>query len=489
MSNVGTRRSLPIRNDFFDGGSNITGEDGALEDLINQLDEENTSITYDTTHIYVDENGDDSNDGSTLALAKATILAAIDTLPTIIAHSTVIHMSGTLDAQGASSTKNKIVLAQLLFDGGDDLITIEGPVVATSSSTSSVVSTGVGWTVDEHAGYWIKITDTDSPAYGEIRTIQGNTIDTITPMKNFSVDPWVAGLEFEIVKPSTNLTNIGGTTLLQLSGLCSYNGMIIAQRFCTSGTGSTNILTYNTARTYIAGVISDTTGGNITALGSFFQTGGTIRDPNTMNAFDQFDATTLSNIVVGLAQLNTSKNISLDYCSNVYLSSIYTNSLIVKNSTNVGALLRSGTRVKGSVLLETSIIRLNSAIENSSGYAKTVIDNASGVGFTIENSTVKMEALEINDCGSHGIEVNDSKLYHDGTAALAGTGNAGAGCYVHSQSNVHITDGSPPTLTGTVGDVSLDSTTEESTWAAIDGGTAIDGATVGNNEFVVVKEV
>jgi len=51
--------------------------------------------------------------------------------------------------------------------------------------------------------------------------------------------------------------------------------------------------------------------------------------------------------------------------------------------------------------------------------------------------------------------------------------SSGAGVYAHSGSVVHIKDGAPPTLTGTVGDLSTDGTTQISTWAAIDAGTPV----------------
>ena len=56
---------------------------------------------------------------------------------------------------------------------------------------------------------------------------------------------------------------------------------------------------------------------------------------------------------------------------------------------------------------------------------------------------------------------------------VGGSGNTGAGLRGNSGSNVFITDGSTPTITGTVGDISTDGTTEDATWAEIDAGTAL----------------
>jgi hypothetical protein len=72
------------------------------------------------------------------------------------------------------------------------------------------------------------------------------------------------------------------------------------------------------------------------------------------------------------------------------------------------------------------------------------------------------------------------------TAAVSGTGNTGAGVHAKNNSTVLIADGSPPTLTGTVGNLSFDGTTQASTWAAIDGGTPAIETTA---DLVVAKEV
>jgi len=51
---------------------------------------------------------------------------------------------------------------------------------------------------------------------------------------------------------------------------------------------------------------------------------------------------------------------------------------------------------------------------------------------------------------------------------IDGTGNGGAGIYADRNSQVIVSAGiTTPTLTGTVGDISVDETTEVITWADI----------------------
>lgn len=114
-----------------------------------------------------------------------------------------------------------------------------------------------------------------------------------------------------------------------------------------------------------------------------------------------------------------------------------------------------------------------SIIANSSGYATTKLGSAAVTsGLELNHSMLQIASGDISNCTSHGIVCDNSRLHLAG--AVAGTGNAGAGVYAHSGSVVHIKDGAPPTLTGTVGDLAVsDPAAQESTWAAIDAGTPV----------------
>lgn len=163
-----------------------------------------------------------------------------------------------------------------------------------------------------------------------------------------------------------------------------------------------------------------------------------------------------------------------------------------------------GTRVNGQVLatgVQDNRLGNYHFIYGEDDSAPTIIDNPSGVGLFASNSDVgsgfnsSPGAVEINNCGSHGVELQHSKFV-DKDGGLGGSGNAGAGVYAHDQSSMVIKDGSPPTLTGALGDCSLDGSVGvdlgsgvSNFWTDVDAGSKIDGATVGNNEFVIVKEI
>jgi hypothetical protein len=123
-------------------------------------------------------------------------------------------------------------------------------------------------------------------------------------------------------------------------------------------------------------------------------------------------------------------------------------------------------------------------VQNSSSHAVTEFSNASGVGILLDNTDLSLVAGSVDNCGSHGIEAQRSVVRF--TGAFAGTGNTGAGVYAHSGSVVYITDGSPPTLTGAVGDFAVSNPNyQQSTWAAVDGGDPVQIAA----ESTIVKEV
>jgi hypothetical protein len=93
------------------------------------------------------------------------------------------------------------------------------------------------------------------------------------------------------------------------------------------------------------------------------------------------------------------------------------------------------------------------------------------VGITVKNGGgIAIDGgVSIYSCVSHGIEVIQGYLKMVGV--VIGSGHGGAGCYAHSTSVVHITDGSPPTLTGTVGELAISDPAEEQvTWAQLDAG-------------------
>jgi hypothetical protein len=92
-------------------------------------------------------------------------------------------------------------------------------------------------------------------------------------------------------------------------------------------------------------------------------------------------------------------------------------------------------------------------------------------------------AVNISNCSSHAISCTCSKLFLDGI--VVGSTNIGAGVYANNMSLVQIKNGSPPTITGTMGDCSTDGANPASTWTIIDGGISYTDLT----SLAVIKEV
>lgn len=121
---------------------------------------------------------------------------------------------------------------------------------------------------------------------------------------------------------------------------------------------------------------------------------------------------------------------------------------------------------------------------NTTGCAVTRCGGGTGPGIQVRNGAVEISAgIDISNTTGHAIEVQHGYLNMLG--AVTGTGNTGAGVYAHSGSIVHIKNGAPPTLTGTVGDLSFDGTTEATEWATVDAGTPA----VSSTELSMCKEV
>jgi hypothetical protein len=193
----------------------------------------------------------------------------------------------------------------------------------------------------------------------------------------------------------------------------------------------------------------------------------------------------LTDSCMGISQRADSKVVRFTAVNYIAFDASYAKGFEIYGSILRGPVLRTGTLLKAatveSCLKAWPDLKL---IDNDSGFNTTKIKGASGVGLTIRDSNVELGSGDISDCGSHGIEANKSKVYI--SEALAGSGNTGAGIYAHSGSIIHIKDGTPPTLTGTVGDLAIASPLyEDSSWSDIDGGSPISITA----EATVAKEV
>jgi hypothetical protein len=425
-----------------------------------------TTKKTDTLHLYANgTTGDDTDDGLTLATAVATLERLFELIPDVIRHPIICHLEGSFDLAGKDIYLNKHFGSHseptygqffLTFDGGDDKTVTEGPNAATSGSTTSLTDTGIGWTPDDHMGFFVEIQS--GAAAGDIRMIRKNTSDTLYPTNAFS-GAVAATDQYRIFRYTTTITagaSAGYLSLLATGPEFSYYQMHL-QRLHFAGANLFTILQNNVLSicgcTFHGAKFGASNnralwigyGGGINpADGSpdfTFHGGLGVRADFTVPRFTQMSIARLA---------------------------VYGN-VLLQNGFIVNTLLYDGSRVVGSVRVEQI---QGYGLAYGGALIQPEIVNAAGVGLTIEDCNgVTIHDIDINNCGSHAIEVINSRLEFFGTAQVAvGTGNVGAGLYAHRGSKITIPNGNPPTITGTIGDISTDGTTEATAWSDIDGG-------------------
>jgi len=429
------------------------------------------NATLKESHYYLDgTSGNDTNDGLTVGTAKKTFEGVMAIIPDVIKHHTVVHLSGTINLEASGSTiyLSKTIAVNglyFIFDGGDD--TVEAApgstgLTMTSSGVAFITKTGAGWTVDQWKGVWIKTAD------NQYRMIQGNTADTLIPTIDFSPAP--SG-DFDIVVPGTQITSTSARTL---TFSCIGLGYPTVQRMRLSG--GVRLYFRKDSLNSATGIVSS----NTSAYAFYAQAGDVsliqyLWDPISPPAL-------LINHQTGCSFNNGTVNFADD------TKRVTIHSLIAKTCNLYGSsvsAITNGCRF-GHLNLDACTVAVASYL-GSQGNRVNIIDGSTSVGVKINGvvgqPNFAASRWEINNCASHGIEIIKSNVKFLGT--VAGSGNGGAGVYAHDNSIVTIKDGSPPTLTGTVGDCSTDGTTERTTWAEVDADSPITDL----YESTTIKEV
>lgn len=427
--------------------------------------------TVGSMQLYVNgSTGDDNNDGLSPAAPKKTWQAVFDLLPFIGRHNCTINAAGIFDEQpGVTLEKYVAPLVNLVIDGGDSLTIVDdnggSNYTITTSSTKTVSVAGAGWTVDAHKGLLIEILS--GTQAGRIRMIQKSTADTLDFVRAFGGDPGV-GSTFRIVRYATTIQSDTVMSYLLLSNF--GGGFVHFQRM--SILGSNAYVRWYGDSTYVY-VRSCTILGTYpysplsAEASSNIQTSGNYIDPVTYNPVNT-DWT-------GVSVPNASTKFTS--CRSCNCLSLNTHEFEMYNSTLVR--ITHGARITGGAKISAVYVAnptLNHIDNGPSAYATTKISNPSGVGLSVESCNgLRIGNIDISDCGSHAIGVKNSQISL--VEATGGSGNVGAGVRAQLGSCMTIADGSPPTLTGTIGDLSFDGTTQASTWAAIDAGTPASDTT------------
>ena len=182
-------------------------------------------------HAYADSSmPDDTGDGLSWLTAKKTLEAAAAVLPDIAYDHVVLHLKGAFVLPDTVLIGIRIAGngKRLLIDGGDEIIVVDGPYTATSSSITSLTDSARSWTPNALRGYTVEILD--GAAAGYQYTIQSNTVDTIVVGKTW---PAPGTPQYRVVKPATILSSTG-FKYLQVTGKIDYR--VTLQRMRMDGT-------------------------------------------------------------------------------------------------------------------------------------------------------------------------------------------------------------------------------------------------------------
>lgn len=460
---------------------------GRLHEFNQDTSSDRATVTTAELQVYGNgTTGDDDNDGLTAAAPKKTRAATLALIPDIVKHNCAVNFAGSFTTAEQINFTRVVEDAMIVVTGADAWTIVDdnsgSKYTTTGASVSSLVVAAAAWTVDAHMGLYARILT--GAAAGEIIMVQKNTADTITPQKDFAANPGV-GATFELVEPATNINVSAGTDSMSFSiigsGTGTYKAGLYLQRLTTKGTKPSITVIGCTAYVYLSNLCLRST--KSTALW-FLHTvyGATTEwaiDPTTFELV--WPQTTYGGVFVNGGsgpgfKANTCLKLWFDALISKTGSEIQNiNLLYVSN----GWWLKGANRFRS--LSTDDSYGLRGVV---AGYATGGAVNAAGAGITFEGcSLVNVEAGLYSDSLTHGLEAVSSYVRMDGV--VAGASNGGFGMYAHTGSDVTIVDGSAPTLTGMDGDFSFDGTTEASSWADIDAGTAISDIT----EMSMCKEV
>jgi hypothetical protein len=465
----------------FDFDGQLGGSSRIVAEVLEQLRLAGVSETTAELSLWVTSSGDDADDGLTEETAKATPDAVWALVPYLVLHNTTIHSRGVfVDKELRFSNRFIGNGVKLVVDGGDEFAVVDdnsgANYTADINSTSSIGLTTAGWTVDEFQGKMVEVLT--GPAAGNVRSIQSNTADTLVPCRNFSADPG-AGATFRVVRPATTI-QIDGTYVTQNFEHLIGDGSFHFQRMSLLGTKQSGVFILNNSASFNMSHIVWESAINFVVL--------SVRDcADVLSLVTYVDPSTYATIsdsisAAGLSMIGNAYSTEIRHSGVIFQAAVFQRPLSAVNSFL--QVLRGSILAQGASLRRCADLRAVSPfLLTSTNYAPTRINE----GLLLRGCRVSMGSGDLSGSGAHGIECLDTFL--EFTGAVSGSGHSVSGVYAHTSSTVLIADGSPPTLTGTTADLSIDGTTQISTWAAIDAGTAVNGATVGNDEFVIAKEV
>lgn len=361
---------------------------------------------------------------------------------------------GTLGRAGAGASGFR-----LIFDGGDDVTEILAERTSTSAAAGIIRDQTLSITANQYKGYWVEFTS--GTHVGKQYAIASHTADGVFTLLRANITP-TTGDKFRIVAPATTISS--GSWQFIPAGY----SQIVLQRFRV--TGSASLLTISTGSTFqISGVVYESSA-QWTVVARNFVAAGNPLDPTN-------PAASLTTKELGLSHLGSGA-LSIENTNSAQFVSVISKAAININGCDSVTGSR-GSHYGGDVTVRRS--RATSFL-TTAGYPTTTFDVG---GLILEAGTdfTMGAGIALNNNPSHAIEVESSKFKFDGV--VVGSGNVGAGLYAKKFANIEITNGSTPTLTGTVGDFTFNGTTQSGLWSTVDSGVTFSDPV----NFNLIKEV
>lgn len=400
--------------------------------------------TSDVDYYFDSVSGNDGNDGLSAGNPVQTVSRLLEIIPDILEHNVFINIVGTLDA---SSTHFKKIINEggyIRFDGGSGRTTVYGPYTASASDSSSVTVSSPTWTENQLVGYQVQTVN--GPSSGKYRTVYKNTTTRIY-FNRGTMDIGV-GNTFNIVQPETLLKG-----KFIFPGRNSDEYVIRLHRLKIDSFTCISPMAMAIGSCMLTSFCSVIGSSLINVIPSYL-------DPTTKSS--QLDYIYAGGRSCSLA-ISLTAQLELA-CLNMKggdLNIFGSGSGKPPSSSNaIGASTLSSHICDGAITIRDSNLGLLGTVLIT-GNLGTNLGGLNTINSVIEN---------VATSGTLEITNTDYGLYADGSnvfiRTLTGTGNAYFGAYLKA-SRLLIDTSYVPTITGGTGYITIDGTTEATTWVAV----------------------
>lgn len=416
-------------------------------------------------HMYANgTTGSDKNNGLSETSPKKSLKGIFNSLPPRFAvydslavkynPRVYVHCRGAFETSEDNWIDSDLGDIYIYLDGGGEVETVAGPFEVTVAVNGlSVVKTGAGWTTDEFMGYMIKCTAGGSDL-GTFRICTQNTEDTL-----YLPYIWSDATEVTIVKPATTLGSNTNTTPIGFN-LFSPTAVFILSRMTINEPQFQCV--FNGPVIYAAGLVIE----KCAAIPFKLKGHGylyakiyyDIDDPEIPLIQEPFMAH-------GIGITSSAGNTEIEHKG----SSCYMYSSVIGDLTIMarvtGSCLYAGCRCR-KIFSRGSYESLFGG--NAANWAGTKILNSDENGITIEygcgtsSTYATQDPVQISNAAAHAIEVRRHGYYAIGN--MQGSGNGGAGLYIHNESIARIVRNLGTALTGALGEVTIDGEFQQYTW-------------------------